>query len=192
MPPSFHLEDVAHWLSKSGSLSSFAVELRALSAECTPQQAVDLYIGLRDTGERWESEWRGEFLEFFPQVKDLLPPLADAEQWPALLADKIRTQSVSEVFSFLDSVGIANQEFDPKEEYEYACGFGRADDISDIPFEFYPLENTGSELDPIPLARKIGRQDMVEYLEATLEQLKQKYRESWALGRKLALEAKDT
>lgn len=192
MKTSFHLEDVAHWLSKSGSLSAFAEELKAYSVACTPQQAVDLYIGLRDTGERWESEWRGEFLEFFPQVKDLLPPLADAEQWPVLLADNIRTQSVSEVATFLESIGVANQQFEAKADYEYACRFGRVDDISDIPFEFYPLENTGSELDPIPLAREIGRQEMVEYLEATLEQLKQKYRESWALGRKLALEARDT
>jgi hypothetical protein len=131
----------------------------------------------------------GRILEFFPQVTSLLPPLADAEQWPDILADKIRTQSVSEVATFLESIGVDNRQFEPKEDYEYARGFGRVDDISDIPFEFYPLENTGSELDPIPLARQLDSQEMVEYLEATLEQLKQKYRESWASGRKMAIEA---
>lgn len=192
MSPAFHIEDVARWLSKSGSLSAFAEELSAFSAACTPQQAVDLYLGLRDTGERWESEWRGEFLEFFPQVKDLLPPLADAEQWPALLADKIKTQSLSEVSAFLELVGVANRTFDPQSAYALACRLGSDSDIKNIPFEFYPLEDTGSDLDPIPLARQIGGKEMVEYLEETLKQLKQKYRESWALGRKLALEAKDT
>jgi hypothetical protein len=125
-------------------------------------------------------------------VKDLLPPLADAEQWPAILADKIKSQSVSDVSAFLELMGIANRQFKPESDYRLACRFGADNNISDIPFEFYPLENTGSELDPIPLARQLGRLDMVEYLESTLEQLKQKYRESWTLGRKLALEAKDT
>jgi hypothetical protein len=64
----------ADHVKKSGSIR-FPINVGAFSNCLTPEQAVQLYEGLRDGADRCETEWRLEFQEDFPQVADRLPPI---------------------------------------------------------------------------------------------------------------------
>ena len=67
-------------LSKLGDLSAFDEVLWALGSFFTPQDAVALYVRLRDESQRFEGEWREAFISYFPASRDVLPPQKTSEE----------------------------------------------------------------------------------------------------------------
>ena len=72
--------ELAHELSKIGSLEYETDTLLALGQVLDTAQVVELYEYLRDKSLRVESEWRDEFEEFFPEHADALPPVGAHQQ----------------------------------------------------------------------------------------------------------------
>ena len=60
-------------VSKLGEFFLAQDELAELSKVLSQQEAVDLYIAIRDHSRRLEDEWRQEFIAAFPSAEHLLP-----------------------------------------------------------------------------------------------------------------------
>jgi hypothetical protein len=65
---------IARDVSKLGDLSSSDCHLRAMRTFFSVEDAVELYKRVRDQSLRFEGEWRGQFVAYFPAVRDALPP----------------------------------------------------------------------------------------------------------------------
>lgn len=60
-------------VSKNGDFFLARAELDALAGSLTDAEVISLYEYIRDNSMRLEEEWRGEFIEAFPQQENLLP-----------------------------------------------------------------------------------------------------------------------
>lgn len=70
---------MARSLSKTGGFHLVGKAwLLALPRILTPQEVADLYVRLRDDGQRLEFEWRQAFITLFPETSSNLPPSNDA------------------------------------------------------------------------------------------------------------------
>ena len=65
--------ELARSVSKTGDFELCGRTLDALSKILTNDQAVNLYVYIRDQSMRPESEWRDAFIQAFPKTRDLLP-----------------------------------------------------------------------------------------------------------------------
>jgi len=178
------LGEVTHWLSKSGELYR-EDELKALSPRISSEQAVELYCYLRDNGERWESEWRGQFISIFPHSNDALPDIAEEDRWQTEIFEIIHTGDLNRIKDFIAEIGILeNTKFDPAETYQEGRDLGFTEKVEYIPFDFFPIqvENDNGEY-PIAFARHRGKDEIAEYLESVIEELSQQYRDAFEAGR---------
>lgn len=67
-------EDIARHLSKSGDFNGYEDELTEFSESLAKEEVVEFYILLRDISDRFESEWRGNFVKHFKKFEHDLPP----------------------------------------------------------------------------------------------------------------------
>jgi hypothetical protein len=66
---------ITRYVSKLGDgLWVSDTELRALRTFFRVEDAVELYIRIRDESLRFEDEWRDQFIMYFPDARDALPP----------------------------------------------------------------------------------------------------------------------
>lgn len=104
-------------------------------------QAVSLYCYLRDNGERWESEWREDFIRIFPSASDALPQIANEDLWQSEVFELIEMGGVKEMKDFVSRIGILEGTiYDPKEIYKEGRELGFTDRAEYIPFSIYPIE----------------------------------------------------
>lgn len=67
------IHGIVRYVSKLGVLTISDIELRAMRTFFTPEDAVELYKRIRDDSMRFEGEWREQFIEYFPESRDVLP-----------------------------------------------------------------------------------------------------------------------
>lgn len=179
------LGDITLWLSKSGELYR-EEELKALAKMVTTDQAVELYIYLRDNGERWESEWRDSFIALFPQSESKLPAIAAADRWQAEIFRIIDAGELQDMKNLIQETGILeNTTFDPVETYQEGRDLGFTDTVEYIPFDFFPvqIENEKGKR-PVSYAREKGKAEIADYLQSVIDELSQRYRDAFEAGRR--------
>jgi hypothetical protein len=71
---------IARYVSKLGLLSISDTQLRAMQMFFNVDDAVALYREIRDRSLRFEGEWREQFINYFPQARDALPPQQMTEE----------------------------------------------------------------------------------------------------------------
>src|SRR5262245_13131013 len=110
------LVELTRWLAKSGELI-FENELRKIAPSGRNAQKIRLYEYLRDNGERFESEWRPQFVEVIEIADELLPDRKDAEveQWGKRVFELIAEGSLEKLRVFVIETGQLVQQFDPDE-----------------------------------------------------------------------------
>jgi len=74
------ISGIARYVSKLAALDVSDEELKALGEFFTTEDAVYLYVRIRDMSKRLESEWRNEFIRYFPCAAEALPPVEITEQ----------------------------------------------------------------------------------------------------------------
>ncbi|MGP0170585.1 hypothetical protein ACSVIJ_01755 [Pseudomonas sp. NCHU5208] len=67
------LDALVRSVSKNGDFFIAATQLASASHALNSDQAVRLYEHIRDSSDRLEIEWRGEFIAAFSGVENLLP-----------------------------------------------------------------------------------------------------------------------
>ena len=91
-------------VSKTGSLGLSADETKALSARLSPEEAVELYVLIRNGAHRLEREWREEFISHFPQAEEFLPNSLDPDFEPDSLFEIIdRTREAADPGEWYDT-----------------------------------------------------------------------------------------
>jgi hypothetical protein len=181
------LSETCRSLSKTGTLLFSEAYLRQLSTTLTASDAVELYSLFRDESKRYESEWRGEFLDLFPQSSGMLPDVDEVEFWQDQLFTLIRDGDFSGIQRFVDRIGTAEQQFDPRQTYSECSSMGYRDDLPHVPFDFYPIEG-GDEFGTTAqgLARELGHNEIASFLDGIVAELDQRYFEAYREGRAAA------
>jgi len=65
---------ITRYVSKLGDgLWVSDTELRAMQTFFRVEDAVELYIHIRDQSQRFAGEWRDQFITYFPEARDALP-----------------------------------------------------------------------------------------------------------------------
>jgi hypothetical protein len=170
-------------LSKMGTLSYNADYLRELSASLSPSDAAEVHRYFNTESGRFETEWRDEFLSYFPQAAGQIPEIDDAEFWQERLFALIQCGNLSAVQKFIAQIGTADQKFDPAKVYQECVSMGLGESLSDVPFDFYPIEG-GDEngICAVDLARELGHEDIAAYLEALIIELDSRYLAAYSQG----------
>ena len=68
------IDDIARDVSKTGELSFCDEVLNQFRSFFTTEECVELYVQIRDASGRLEEEWRDEFIDYFPDCENALPP----------------------------------------------------------------------------------------------------------------------
>lgn len=165
--------DACRWLSKSGTLATHESVLRNYALIASKTEIAELYCYLRDHSQRWESEWRPEFLSIFGVGDADIPPVDDSERWAAILHGLVFEGDITKVRQFVEHIGIPRWDFPPEAD---ATGI-----------EVYPIdaEDDAGEL-PIAKARRLGHVEVAGYLDEVKRTIEERYRTKWnsAYGRK--------
>ncbi|PTX97589.1 hypothetical protein DB346_21615 [Verrucomicrobia bacterium LW23] len=177
------LGELTHWLSKSGELS-FEAELRNLAPKLTNQEKIELYEYLRDNGERWESEWRGQFVELLGISEQLLPAVGEEEADGEEIFRLIDDGDIECLRQFVIHNGVLDQVFDPDTAYEEGKRVNEGKEKCEIvPFDFYPLEAANEDCEyPEPYARAQGKHEIADYLKAASEELRTRWKLAYEEG----------
>lgn len=187
------LAEACRWLSKSGTFSPSEAYLRQLSTSLSPSEVLELHAFFRDESQRYESEWREEFLALFPQSEGLLPEIDESEFWQKQLFQLIRSGDLSAVQEFIHRIGTAQQQFDPQETYSECASMGFRYGLPDVPCDFYPVEG-GDEtgITAIGLATELGHADIAAFLDGIISQLDQRFIAAYEEGKVRVSEAIST
>jgi hypothetical protein len=171
-------------LSKSGEIYS-TEELKKLAL--TPEQVVELYCFFRDNSQRWESEWRDQFIAIFPDSEPYLPQVAGADAWQTKIFEVIDSGQLEAMKEFLTSVGTLSMTFEPASAYEEGrtLGFGAKADY--VPFAVYPVQVENEDgVSTVEYARNTGHEEIAGYLEAVISDLEAKWKMAYGQGYALA------
>jgi len=181
------LAEACRWLSKSGTLSFSEGYLRQLSATLSPSAVLDLHAFFREESQRYESEWREEFVTLFPQSIGLLPEIDESEFWQEQLFALIRAGDFSAVKSFIGRIGTADQQFDSRETFSECSSMGHREDLQNVPFDFYPIEGGDDDgTTAVGLARELGYIEIASFLDGIIAQLDHRYFAAYKEGRAAA------
>lgn len=180
------LGEICRNLSKMGTLSYDADYLRSLSASLSPSDAAEVYRFFNTESGRFETEWRDEFLSYFPQAAGHIREIDEAEFWQERLFALIRAGDLSDVHKFIAQIGTADQNFDPTKTYQECVSMGLGESLSDVPFDFYPIEGMDENgTCAVDLARDLGHEDIAAYLGCIIEQLDARYFAAYSQGRSM-------
>ena len=164
MIPNALRDSVCRWLSKSGTLAAHAAQLRALACDASSDEIVAFYSFLRDSSQRWESEWRSQFTTIFSISDDALPPIDDAERWPLILHTLIEQGDAQGVRVFLEGIGVPRWDFAPVE--------------AEIELDIYPIDaRDDSGVLPSEKARQLGFLEIANHIDSLKESVASRYRE---------------
>lgn len=178
------LSEACRNLSKSGTLAFDEEYLRRLSETLTAQEAIELHAFFRDESHRFESEWRNEFLDLFPQATGVLPEVDEAESWQEDLFGLVRAGDLQAVQAFIERVGTADQQFDPQQIYSECTLIGYGESLPDVPFDFYPIEGADEAgITAVGLAQELGHSEIASFLESVIAELDRRYLEAYQVGR---------
>jgi hypothetical protein len=179
-----NIGEVCRDLSKCGTFDGSEDFLRNLSGTIAPEDSVEIYIFFRDHAGRHETEWRDEFIALFPRSEPLLPPVDDSEYWQDELFGLVRSADRDGIVAFLRRIGLMDITFDPKSTYAECTGMGHPDHLTDVPFDFYPVEGEDAEgVTAMDVAQSLGHTEIVELLQGIVAELDSKYLEAYEHGR---------
>jgi hypothetical protein len=153
-------------LCKSGELSAHTKELRVIAASLSKAEVVEFYCFLRDHSQRWESEWRKEFLSIFAISEEELPGVDDSDRWSSILHSLVAQGQVKPVRAFIEGIGLLAWRFQPEpDQPEIAV---------------YPLDDQDAAGEtPAAKARRLGHIEVATFLESTREAIASPYRTAW-------------
>jgi hypothetical protein len=153
-------------LSKSGSLAAFRPQLIAIAHAQTKEEVAEFYGFLRDSSQRWESEWRPEFLAIFPVSEADIPKIDDADRWSTILHVLVAEGDLTKVRRFIADIGVPDWDFSPEE--------------ASPEIDIYPIDDADETGEiPVAKARRLGHIDVARYLEDLKRKLTDRYREKW-------------
>ena len=155
-------------LSKSGTLTTDKESLVRLSLSLDNKSKIEAYEYFTQNSERFETEFREEFVEIFSINEELLPEVDESEFWSEILFNLINSKNIQKVKSFIKGINAENWKLEPRKEEP------------ETDFEIYPLESENEDCETtLEFASKIGASDIHDYLKSVLDKIKATYIQSY-------------
>ena len=176
------LGEATRWLSKSGEFHH-AEELKKIAGVVTPEQAAELYCYFRDNSQRWESEWRNQFIGIFPSSESHLPEADGADTWQTKIFEIIDGGDLDAMKGFLGSIGTLSTEFDPATAFQEGQEMGFGSEADYLPFDVYPVQIENEDcVTAVDYARRRGHEKIAAYLESVIGGLESKWKAAYVNG----------
>ncbi len=159
---------------------------KRVAKDATVEDAVELYGEICDKCERFESEWREEFISYFPASASRLPDPDEVDEWQGIVSRLIRANNLPGLKAFVLEHGSLNMKFDPKKTYEECAKAGQTDEFRFRPFDLYPLESQDEDgFTPVKLAQSLRFTEIQTYLEEQLKAFDIRYKAAYEEGKRL-------
>ena len=153
--PSNEVYEINLWLSKSGEFVYGKELLINFSRNASNKEILELHEYFSENSDRFESEWRQEFLQIFPQVMNELPDIDETEFWGEQLHQLIENENIDGFKKFIHNIDIEN--WPP---------MGADENI-------YPIEEEDENgILPIDKAKKLDLPEIVQIIESILKKTK--------------------